>query len=41
MLIASQNGHEAVIKLLLAAGANVNKALDVSHISWSLGCYLV
>ena len=38
---ASENGHETVVKLLLAAGSDVNKAKDVSYISWSLVCNLV
>ena len=41
MHIASKNGHETVVKLLLAAGSDVNKAMDVSYISWSLVCNLV
>ena len=31
---ASYSGHETVVKLLLAAGSGVNKATDVSYISW-------
>ena len=38
LYIASGNGLETVIKLLLAAGSDVNKASDVSYISWSLVC---
>ena len=30
---ASGNGHETVVKLLLAAGSDVNKAAHVSYIS--------
>ena len=41
MHVASENGDETVVKLLLAAGSDVNKAADVSNISWSLVCYLV
>ena len=41
MLAASHDGHETVVKLLLAAGSDVNKAADVSNISLSLVCNLV
>ena len=35
--MASQNGHETVVKLLLDGGSDVNKARDVSKISRKLG----
>ena len=34
LYIACQNGHETVVKLLLDGGSDVNKARDVSNISW-------
>ena len=39
--VASQNEDETVVKLLLAAGSDVNKAAEVSYISWWLVCTLV
>ena len=35
--MACENGHETVVKLLLDGGSDVNKARDVSKISWLLG----
>ena len=37
LYLASLNGHETVVKLLLDGGSDVNKARDVSNISWLLG----
>ena len=37
LYVASQYGHETVVKLLLHGGSDVNKAKDVSNISWLLG----
>ena len=34
LYVACQNGHETVVKLLLDGGLDVNKARDVSKISW-------
>ena len=34
LYLACQNGHEAVIKLLLDGGSDVKKARDVSNMSW-------
>ena len=37
LYVASLNGHETVVKLLLDGGSDVNKARDVSNMSWLLG----
>ena len=34
LFVACQNGHEAVVKLLLDGGSDVKKARDVSNMSW-------
>ena len=34
LYMASQNGHETVVKLLLDGGSDVNKAMDVSNNPW-------
>ena len=34
LYVACHNGHEAVVKLLLDGGSDVNKAMDVSNMSW-------
>ena len=34
LIMACQKGHETVVKLLLDGGSDVNKATDVSKISW-------